>query len=114
MSYTLFRRLSFEVRFSHGLPIHNNLSVIACISTSDVLTFFTDLCVISSGENASIAVGNSLPLKSIPTGTQVHNIELSVGRGGQIVRSAGGSAQVLAKEDKYTLIRLPSGEIRQI
>ena len=70
--------------------------------------------VISSGENASIAVGNSLPLKSIPTGTQVHNIELSVGRGGQIVRSAGGSAQVLAKEDKYTLIRLPSGEIRQI
>ena len=69
---------------------------------------------INSGENASISVGNSLPLKSIPTGTQVHNIELSVGKGGQIVRSAGGSAQVLAKEDKYTLIRLPSGEIRQI
>ena len=70
--------------------------------------------IINSGESASISVGNSLPLKSIPTGTQVHNIELSVGRGGQIVRSAGGSAQVLAKEDKYTLIRLPSGEIRQI
>ena len=69
---------------------------------------------ITSGENATISTGNSLPLKSIPTGTLVHNIELSVGKGGQIVRSAGGSAQVLAKEDKYTLIRLPSGEIRQI
>ena len=69
---------------------------------------------ITSGENATISIGNSLPLKSIPTGTLVHNIELSVGKGGQIVRSAGGSAQVLAKEDKYTLIRLPSGEIRQI
>jgi large subunit ribosomal protein L2 len=69
---------------------------------------------INSGENATVSTGNALPLKSIPTGTAVHNIELSVGKGGQIARSAGGSAQVLAKEDKYTLIRLPSGEIRQI
>jgi large subunit ribosomal protein L2 len=50
----------------------------------------------------------------IPTGTQVHNVELKVGKGGQIVRSAGGSAQVLAKEDRYTLLRLPSGEVRRV
>jgi len=67
-----------------------------------------------AGENAEIRRGNSLPLRSIPTGTQVHNVELSVGKGGQIVRSAGSSAQVLAKEDRYTLLRLPSGEVRQV
>ena len=61
-----------------------------------------------------IRLGNSLPLKSIPSGTVVHNIEMKVGRGGQMVRSAGGSAQVLAREDKYTLIRMPSGEVRQV
>jgi large subunit ribosomal protein L2 len=67
-----------------------------------------------AGENAEIRMGNSLPLRSIPTGTQVHNVELSVGKGGQIVRSAGSSAQVLAKEDRYTLLRLPSGEVRLV
>ena len=67
-----------------------------------------------AGADAENRLGNALPLKAIPTGTLVHNIELKVGRGGQIVRSAGSSAQVLAKEDKYTLIRLPSGEMRQV
>ncbi len=70
--------------------------------------------MVMAGEDAEIRPGNALPLKSIPTGTQVHNIELQVGRGGQIVRSAGGSAQVLAKEDRYTMVRLPSGEVRRV
>ena len=69
---------------------------------------------IMAGDGAEIRRGNALPLASIPPGTMVHNIELRPGRGGQIVRSAGGAAQVLAKEDKYTLIRLPSGEMRNI
>ncbi len=70
--------------------------------------------VISSGKGADIKPGNALPLKSIPLGTAVHNIELSRGRGGQMVRSAGTSAQVMAKEARYTLVRLPSGELRRI
>lgn len=69
---------------------------------------------VEAGEKAEIRPGNALPLRSIPSGSQVHNIELKVGKGGQIVRSAGGSAQVLAKEDKYTLLRLPSGEMRYV
>ncbi len=69
---------------------------------------------VQSGEGAEIRVGNALPLNAIPAGTMVHNVELKVGRGGQIVRSAGASAQVLAKEDRYTLLRLPSGEVRQV
>jgi len=69
---------------------------------------------ISSGAGAEIKPGNALPLKLIPMGTAVHNIELSRGRGGQIVRSAGTSAQVMAKESGYTLVRLPSGELRRV
>ena len=69
---------------------------------------------IVAGENVEIRVGNALPLKSIPSGTMVHNIELKVGKGGQIVRSAGVAAQLLAKEGKYTLLRLPSGEMRNV
>ncbi len=69
---------------------------------------------VMSGEGADFRPGNALPLEKIPSGTIVHNIELQVGRGGQIVRSAGGSAQVLAREGKYTLLRLPSGEMRNI
>ncbi len=68
---------------------------------------------IEAGPDAEVRTGNALPLASIPTGTMVHNIEMSVGRGGQIVRSAGGTAQVLARETEYTLIRLPSGEVRR-
>lgn len=65
-------------------------------------------------EEASIEPGNRLPIKSIPTGTQIHAIELQPGRGAQLVRSAGTSAQLVAKEDEYAQIRLPSGEIRLI
>ncbi|HIM16926.1 MAG TPA: 50S ribosomal protein L2 [Dehalococcoidia bacterium] len=69
---------------------------------------------VQSGPDAPIRTGNALPLNAIPAGTTVHNVELSVGRGAQIVRSAGSSAQVLASEDKYTLLRLPSGEMRNV
>ncbi len=69
---------------------------------------------IESGENADIKIGNAKPLKSIPVGTVVHNIEMKPGKGGQIARSAGNSAQLMAKEGKYALLRLPSGEIRYI
>ena len=68
---------------------------------------------IEAGPDAEVKLGNALPLVNIPTGTMVHNIEMQPGRGGQIVRSAGGSAQVLARETDYTLIRLPSGEVRR-
>ncbi len=67
-----------------------------------------------SGENADIKTGNALPLSAIPMGTMVHNIELKPGKGGQLVRSAGASAQLLGKEDKYVIIRLTSGEVRKI
>jgi len=69
---------------------------------------------ICSGEGAEIRPGNALPLKLIPLGTAVHNIELNRGKGGQMVRSAGASAQVMAKEAGYTLVRLPSGELRRV
>jgi large subunit ribosomal protein L2 len=69
--------------------------------------------VVMSGVEAEIDLGNALPLERIPTGTMVHNIELTPGRGGQIARSAGTSAQVIAKEGKYVTLRLPSGEVRQ-
>jgi large subunit ribosomal protein L2 len=69
---------------------------------------------IVSGASASIEDGNSMPLKNIPTGTVIHNIEITLGKGAQMVRGAGTSAQLLAKEGKYVLIRLPSGETRQI
>src|SRR3989304_3709452 len=69
---------------------------------------------ILSAPDAEIRPGNALPLKAIPTGTMVHNVEMERGRGGQLVRRAGGSAQVLAKEEDYTLLRMPSGEMRRI
>ncbi len=67
-----------------------------------------------SGPEADIVVGNALPLKNIPTGTMVHNVELRPGRGGQLARSAGSSAQLLAKEGDYAQLRLPSGEVRKV
>jgi large subunit ribosomal protein L2 len=67
-----------------------------------------------AGVGADIRPGNALPLRSIPTGTMVHNIELQLGRGGQIVRSAGAGAQLMAKEGDYSLLRLPSGEMRRV
>lgn len=69
---------------------------------------------IMAGENADIKPGNALPLSNIPLGTHIHNIELRFGKGGQIVRSAGSYAQLMAKEDKYSLVKLPSGEVRMI
>lgn len=67
-----------------------------------------------SGEGADIKVGNALPLKNIPVGTVIHNIELKPGKGGQMARSAGNAAQLMAKEDKYAQVRLPSGEVRLV
>jgi large subunit ribosomal protein L2 len=69
---------------------------------------------IMSGPEADIKVGNALPLKNIPVGTQVHNIEMKIGKGGQMVRSAGASAQLMAKEGNHALLRLPSGELRKV
>ncbi len=70
--------------------------------------------MIMAGPEADIKPGNSLPLKNIPLGTHIHNIELREGKGGQIVRSAGSFAQLMAKEDRYALVKLPSGEVRRV
>jgi len=70
--------------------------------------------IVESGENVDIKVGNTLPIANIPVGTVIHNIELKPGKGGQLARSAGNSAQILGREDKYVLIRLASGETRKI
>ncbi|MHB8575721.1 MAG: 50S ribosomal protein L2 [Dehalococcoidia bacterium] len=69
---------------------------------------------VQAGRGAEIRPGNALPLRLIPTGTVIHNIELQLGRGGQIVRSAGTHAQLMAKEGTYSLLRLPSGEMRRV
>ena len=69
---------------------------------------------IKAGKDAELKPGNALPLKLMPGGTIIHNIELQKGRGGQLVRSAGGVAQLMAKEGEYALVRLPSGEVRRI
>ena len=69
---------------------------------------------VKSGTGAEIKPGNTLPLRLIPSGTMVHNIEMEKGRGGQMVRSAGAAAQLMAKEGKYVLVRLPSSEMRRI
>ncbi len=70
--------------------------------------------MVQSGSGAPIRVGNALPLRDIPLGTQIHNIELHIGKGGQLVRSAGTSAQLMAKQDDYAQIRMPSGEVRMV
>jgi large subunit ribosomal protein L2 len=70
--------------------------------------------VIESGENVEIKVGNCLPLRNIPVGTFIHNVELYPGKGGQLARSAGSVAQLIGKEEDYAIVRLPSGEIRKI
>ena len=74
----------------------------------------TDGMKVMNGPEAEVRVGNCLPLENIPVGTQIHNIELLPGKGGQLVRSAGLSAQLMAKEGKYALLRLPSGELRNV
>jgi large subunit ribosomal protein L2 len=70
--------------------------------------------VVMSGPEADIKPGNTLPLSNIPLGTHIHNIELRVGGGGKIVRSAGTFAQLMAKEDRYALVKLPSSEVRMV
>ena len=70
--------------------------------------------VIESGENADIKIGNALPIMNIPVGTMIHNIELRPGKGGELARSAGTSAQILGREDDYVMIRLSSGEQRKV
>ena len=74
----------------------------------------TDGMTVMSGVGAEIRVGNCLPLSEIPVGTEIHNIELYPGKGGQLVRAAGNSAQLMAKEGKYATLRLPSGEMRMV
>ena len=69
---------------------------------------------IMSGENVDVKVGNSMPLGNMPVGTVIHNIEMHPGKGAQLVRSAGASAQILGREEKYVLVRLTSGEVRKI
>lgn len=70
--------------------------------------------IVESGENADIKVGNALPLECIPVGTVVHNVELRPGKGGEIARSAGTSAQIMGREGKYVMLRLQSGEMRKV
>ena len=74
----------------------------------------TDGMKVMNGEHAEARIGNCLPLQNIPVGTNVHNIELHPGKGGQLVRAAGNSAQLMAKEGKYATLRLPSGEMRMV
>ncbi len=74
----------------------------------------TDGMQVMSGDTAEAKVGNCLPLQNIPVGAQIHNIELHPGKGGQMVRSAGGAAQLMAKEGRYATLRLPSGEMRMV
>jgi large subunit ribosomal protein L2 len=69
---------------------------------------------VMSGPEAEIKPGNALPLMNIPSGTMIHNLEITKGKGGQLVRGAGGAAQLLAREEKYALVRLPSGEVRRV
>ena len=70
--------------------------------------------MVESGPNADIKPGNALPLRNIPVGTEVHNVELKIGKGGQLVRSAGASAQLMAKDGDYATLRMPSGEMRKV
>ena len=70
--------------------------------------------IVESGPNVEVRAGNTTTLKAIPAGTHIHNIELHIGHGGQIARSAGGYAQLMAKEGKYGHVKLPSGEVRMI
>ena len=74
----------------------------------------TDGMKVMNGPEAEVKVGNCLPLSAIPVGTEIHNIELVPGRGGQMVRAAGNAAQLMAKEGKYATLRLPSGEMRMV
>jgi large subunit ribosomal protein L2 len=124
----MYRRVDFK-RFKDGVPARvvsieydpNRTTRIALLFYADGEKSYilapTGLKVndwVQSGANAEIKQGNNLPLRNIPTGTVVHNLELTPGRGGQLVRSAGVGAQVLSREGEYVLVRLPSGEMRRL
>ena len=123
-----YRIIDFK-RTKDGIPAKvigieydpNRTANIALICYADGLKSYilapqglTDGMKVMNGPEAEIRVGNCLPLENIPVGTQVHNIELYPGKGGQMVRSAGNSAQLMAKEGKYVTLRLPSGEMRMV
>ncbi len=127
-AYHHYRRIDFK-RNKHGVPATvvgieydpNRSARIALLEYSDgekrYILAPLGLNVgdtLMSGPTAEVRVGNALPLRNIPVGSQVHNIELQIGHGGQIVRSAGASAQLMAKEGHYATLRLPSGEMRMV
>ncbi len=124
-----YRIIDFKRNSKDGIPATvksieydpNRTANIALICYADGVKAYilapNDLKVgdqVTSGSGAEIKVGNCLPLAEIPVGTLVHNIELYPGKGGQMVRSAGNSAQLMAKEGKYATLRLPSGEMRMV
>ena len=123
-----YRVIDFK-RDKTGVPAHvatieydpNRSAFIALLSYADgekrYILYPQGLKVgdkVVSGPEADIVTGNALPLKNIPVGTMIHNIELRPGKGGQMVRTAGGAAQLLAKEGDYAQVRLPSGEVRRV
>ena len=127
-SRRLYRNIDFK-RTKDGIPAKvigieydpNRTANIALICYEDGEKAYilapeglTDGMKVMNGPEAEIRVGNCLPLSEIPVGTLVHNIELYPGKGGQMVRSAGNSAQLMAKEGKYATLRLPSGEMRMV
>ena len=127
-SRRLYRTIDFK-RYKDGIPATvigieydpNRTANIALICYADGEKAYilapdglTDGMKVMNGPEAEVRVGNCLPLANIPVGTMVHNIELYPGKGGQLVRSAGNAAQLMAKEGKYATLRLPSGEMRMV
>ena len=126
---TKYRIIDYKRNSKDGIPAKvigieydpNRTANIALICYADGVKSYilapeglTDGMTVVSGPDVEAKLGNCLPLSSIPIGAQVHNIELMPGRGGQMVRAAGGSAQMMAKEGKYATLRLPSGEMRMV
>ena len=126
---TKYRIIDYKRNAKDGIPAKvigieydpNRTANIALICYADGVKSYilapeglTDGMTVVSGPDVEAKLGNCLPLSSIPIGAQVHNIELVPGRGGQMVRAAGGSAQMMAKEGKYATLRLPSGEMRMV
>ena len=124
----LYRRIDWK-REKHGVPARvasieydpNRSARIALLHYADgekrYILAPNQLAVddmLMSGPDAELRVGNAMPLLNMPTGTQVHNVELTPGRGGQLVRTAGAAAQLMAKEGEYALLRLPSSEMRRV
>lgn len=124
----LYRRIDWK-REKHGIPARvasieydpNRSARIALLHYADgekrYILAPNQLAVddmLMSGPDAELRVGNAMPLLNMPTGTQIHNVELTPGRGGQLVRTAGAAAQLMAKEGEYALLRLPSSEMRRV